>query len=214
MSTGPDRMLRFAPRHARFVIAFVIGLVVASFAWLQTVAPLYTLLIGVDAMFISYLTMMVVMLREATPDQLRKHAARADEGIALILILALLAVGASIAAIFLVLNGDNAGTADRIAALISLPLGWTTIHVLAAFHYAHLFYRKDPQCMGFPGDSDPDGWDFVYASFTIGMTSQVSDVTLQSGGLRKAVLLHAVAAFFYNTVITAFAVNAAVNLSQ
>ena len=43
------------------------------------------------------------------------------------------------------------------------------------------------------------------------MTAQVSDVTTTSPALRKVVLLHAVASFFYNTVILALAVNAAVS---
>ncbi|MFD1809390.1 DUF1345 domain-containing protein [Gemmobacter lanyuensis] len=52
--------------------------------------------------------------------------------------------------------------------------------------------------------------DFLYFSFTIGMTAQVSDVVVERPGLRRLVLAHGVVSFFYNTVILALAVNAAV----
>ena len=68
--------------------------------------------------------------------------------------------------------------------------------------------------MVFPGKGEPDAWDFLYASFTIGMTAQVSDVVLETRALRQAVLVHAVASFFYNTCILALAVNAAVTAGQ
>ena len=41
------------------------------------------------------------------------------------------------------------------------------------------------------------------------MTAQVSDVAVKTGALRRTVLAHGVASFFYNTVILALAVNAA-----
>ena len=42
------------------------------------------------------------------------------------------------------------------------------------------------------------------------MTAQVSDVVVERPGLRRLVLAHGVVSFFYNTVILALAVNAAV----
>ena len=64
--------------------------------------------------------------------------------------------------------------------------------------------------MGFPGKADPDAWDFLYASFTIGMTAQVSDVEVDHTARCAArCCCMAVASFFYNTGILALAVNAA-----
>ncbi len=99
-------------------------------------------------------------------------------------------------------------------ALVSLPLGWATIHTLVAFHYAFLHYRTKGEGFAFPGKGAPDAWDFLYASFTIGMTAQVSDVEVTTRPLRRAVLVHGVASFFYNTGILALAVNAAVTAGQ
>jgi uncharacterized membrane protein len=203
-------MIRLAPRHGRFVAAFGIGTIVALVASVQALPLVYSLLSGLNAFFVIYLGLMAALIRASTPAELRRHAAQSDEGVALILFLALLAILASITAIFLVLNDAGTGLQARTAALISLPLGWTTVQVLAAFHYAHLHYRGSHPGMIFPGKGEPDAWDFLYASFTIGMTAQVSDYTLETRAMRQAVLVHAVASFFYNTCILALAVNAAV----
>ena len=92
------------------------------------------------------------------------------------------------------------------------------LHTLAAFHYANLFYAPAPgggeaRGLDFPGSPEPDPWDFLYFAFVIGMTAQVSDVAVRSTALRRTALAHGVASFFYNTVILALAVNAAIALA-
>jgi uncharacterized membrane protein len=49
----------------------------------------------------------------------------------------------------------------------------------------------------------------LYFAFTIGMAFQVSDVSITSPQIRRAVLLHAVISFAYNTSILALALNLA-----
>ena len=207
-------MIRLHPRHGRFIAAFGIGVLVALGAWVQGVPLVYSLLSGLNAFFVLYLGLMAVLIRASTPAELRRHAGLDDEGVVLILLLAVLAVISSVTTIFLVLNAEGSGLQARIAALISLPLGWTTVHVLAAFHYAHLHYRGPHPGMVFPGKDEPDAGDFLYASFTIGMTAQVSDVVVATRPMRQAVLGHAVTSFFYNTCILALAVNAVVTAGQ
>jgi uncharacterized membrane protein len=202
--------MRFAPRHGRFLIAFGLGVVAGIVAWALSFAPDLALLTAADVFFLIYLALTARILGSTGPEDLRRHAEDDDEGVALILILAALAVVVSVTAIFLVLNADASSFAARSLALVSLPLGWATIHTLAAFHYAHLHYRGGAPGLRFPGKGDPDAWDFLYASFTIGMTAQVSDVEVATRPLRRAVLVHGVASFFYNTCILALAVNAAV----
>ena len=206
--------MRVAPRHGRFLVAFGLGLAGGLLASALSVLPVLALLIGADAFFLIYLLLTARILGSILPNDLRRHAEADDEGVALILLLAALAVLVSVTAIFLVLNAETSSLATRLTALVSLPLGWATIHVLAAFHYAHLHYRGDEAGMVFPGKGDPDAWDFLYASFTIGMTAQVSDVAVTTPPLRRAVLVHGVASFFYNTGILALAVNAAVTAGQ
>ncbi|HEY3147090.1 MAG TPA: DUF1345 domain-containing protein, partial [Dongiaceae bacterium] len=73
---------------------------------------------------------------------------------------------------------------------------------------------RDAGGLNFPGKGDPDAWDFLYFSFVIGMTAQVSDVAVERADLRRLVLFHGVASFFYNTVLLALAVNVAVTLAH
>ena len=205
-------MRRPASRHGRFYAAFALGALVGVLTWVQGFGPVASLLAGMNSFFLLYLALMARLATRLDAATLRQQAGQDDEGMILITLLALVAVVGSLTAIVVVLNTEGAGLATRIAALSCLPLGWTTIHVLAAFHYAHLQYQGGPPGMAFPGKGDPAIWDFLYASFTIGMTAQVSDVEVVTTPMRRAVLLHGVASFFYNTGLLALAINAVVTV--
>lgn len=205
-----------AHRHGRFLLAFLLGIIAGGTAWALSVEIDFALLTAADVFFLIYLALTARIVGNTGAEDLRRHAEEEDEGVALILLLAALAVGISITAIFLVLNAEASSLLARLTALVSLPLGWATVHTLLGFHYAYLHYRTREKGEGlrFPGKGDPDAWDFLYASFTIGMTAQVSDVEVTTRPLRRAVLVHGVASFFYNTGILALAVNAAVTAGQ
>jgi uncharacterized membrane protein len=55
--------------------------------------------------------------------------------------------------------------------------------------------------LSFPHDKKPDYLDFLYFSFVIGMTCQVSDVRIISRSLRRISLAHGIISFFFNTII-------------
>ena len=211
--------------HARFYIAALAGIAVALAAW-NLRWPLQPLL-GGDAFFFIYLALMARLAIQITPDGLRRRASVEDEGIPLIVILTLAAIVFSLAAIFMLLNhGDKPELAELSLVIASVPLGWFMLHTILAFHYAHLFYAtSDPESapapdvrdaggLNFPGTKEPGAWDFLYFSFVIGMTAQVSDVSVQTVGMRRLVLIHGIIAFFYNTVLLALAVNVAVTLAR
>ena len=110
--------------------------------------------------------------------------------------------------------------ADSHARLLALPLGWFTIHLVAAIHYAHLFWQPDAsddkprRGLEFPGTKAPVGWDFLYFALVVGMTAQTSDVQITGSHMRAFNLVHAVVSFFFNTVLVAAAVNLAVSLEN
>ncbi|NTT85488.1 DUF1345 domain-containing protein [Tabrizicola fusiformis] len=209
--------MRSWQRHRRFLLALGFG--AAIFAAMQAMAVTQALraLLAFDGFALTYLLLMAQHARTATPDDLRRHAETEDEGITLILLLALGSLLVSLAAIWLVL-GEAAPLSrpfDMLLALAAVPLGWAMVHTLASFRYAHLHYAPDESCqLDFPGQEPPNLWDFLYFGFTIGMTAQTSDVVVATARMRRVVLLHAVAAFFYNTVILALAVNAALALAR
>jgi uncharacterized membrane protein len=122
---------------------------------------------------------------------------------------------ASLAAIFAQLGMSAAG-AERprshlILAASTILLSWAFIHTMFALHYAHEFYDETAgRGMSFPGDDPhPDYLDFVYFSFVIGMTSQVSDVGVTSKQIRRTVTAHGIVSFLFNVALVALTINVA-----
>ena len=201
--------------HDRFYLSALVGTLVWTAA--GALPPPIRLLLAGDAFFAVYVATMAVLATNSTADELRRRAAYEDEGIFLIVIIALSAIALSIASIFTSL-GKNASPSHLglALAIASVPLGWLTLHTILAFHYAFLYYaakskgsRKDAGGLQFPDTAEPTGWDFLYYSFVIGMTAQVSDVQIATTAMRRLTLAHSVVSFFYNTVILALAVNVA-----
>ena len=97
-----------------------------------------------------------------------------------------------------------------ILAVMTIALSWAAIHTTFALHYAHDYYRgTQPGGLAFPGDDKPDYWDFVYFSFVIGMTAQVSDVGVTAKVIRRTATAHGVISFIFNTALVALMVNIA-----
>lgn len=206
---------RSGRRHIRFLIAFGTGLLAALLVPKGGLAS--RLLIGSDLFFATFLAAIALHIPHVTSDTLR-YSPDEDEGISLIVALALAAIGTSLFAILRITSDPVPGAVLTPAlALVSVPLGWAVLHTVLAFHYAGLWYGRDdstacaPLDFG-PATARPGIWDFLYYSFTIGMTAQTADVDLRSTRMRRATVLHGIVSFFYNTVILALAVNVAAGL--
>ena len=133
-----------------------------------------------------------------------------DEGALVILILTVGAAVASIGAIVLELARARDGASAGLAA-VTVTLSWAFIHTVFAFHYAHAYYGGDNSegCLDFPGAAKPLYWDFLYFSFVIGMTAQVSDVGITDRTIRRTATAHGVISFVFNTALVALMVNIA-----
>lgn len=208
---------RHLHQHNRFY-AGAIAAAAAFFALLAEPLELRTLA-AADAFFAVYLILLVWAAATATPESTKTHARIEDDGLALIAALTLGAAAVSLSAIIVLLTqGDTIPPLGVAAAVASVPLGWLTVHASMATHYARLYYRdagKGEAAGGldFTGEDKPDLWDFLYFSYTIGMTAQTSDVGVSGRRLRRLTLAHGVVSFFYNTIIVALAVNAAVQMA-
>ena len=107
--------------------------------------------------------------------------------------------------------------ASVVLILYTIVLSWAFMHSVFALHYAHDYYfdgelpAADPgqrsERLLFPGQQAPTYGDFLYFSFTIGMTFQVSDVQIADAAIRRIVLLHGIVGFFYTTGILALTIN-------
>ena len=155
--------------------------------------------------FSAYLISMIGTAARVTPTYMRKRAAFQDEGTIIIVLLALTGVSLSLGSMFALLNAPGKpDTLHLVLSMISVPLGWATLHTIMAFHYAHLFYAKhtsrdliDAGGLVFPQTDEPGSWDFLYYSFVVGMTAQVSDVQVVSTPMRQITLAHGIVSFFF-----------------
>ncbi|PWU25091.1 MAG: DUF1345 domain-containing protein, partial [Candidatus Rokuibacteriota bacterium] len=157
------------------------------------------------------------LIASSDVSSLRRRAAVEDEGqltiLALTVAAALASLGAIIAELGMAPNGGSRQPIHLVLATVTILLSWALIHTIFALHYAHEFYDERAGLgggMAFPGDDDePDYWDFVYFSFVIGMTSQVSDVGITSKHIRRTVAAHGIVSFLFNAALLALTVNIA-----
>ena len=204
-------------RHVRFYTALVCG--IAAWAICRQFNSDAALLAGGDVFYLVFLAFCIPLLGQTASD-LRKRAKSEDEGIAVVVLITLATMAFFCVAVFLALaRKHDVEILPLVLAVIGAPLGWLVLHTVMAFHYADLHYFEDPDGhegpdLQFPGRGDPGAWDFLYFSFVISMTAQVSDVVVKQSAMRRAVLLHGLVSFFFNTVFIAMAVNAGVSLAN
>jgi uncharacterized membrane protein len=172
-----------------------------------------------DAGMICFLGSTWALMVQAIPKTMRRNAQSQDEGRLVILSLITAAACASILAITFILRETKEKEISIviphvILAVVTIIGSWLIVHTIFAIHYAHEYYQdhktqRNSQAGGldFPADIDPDYWDFLYFSFVIGMTSQVSDVQITSRSMRRLALLHSILSFFFNTAIVAMSIN-------
>ncbi|MGN6583395.1 MAG: DUF1345 domain-containing protein [Rhizobiaceae bacterium] len=213
-------------RHSTFYIAAVLG--VLAFAAASSFSASLDYTIGADVFFLVYIITVFLQLPLMTADYLRKNARRADIPVSIIFAITLAVICVALLSVFELIASSKSPSPLALAiSLISIPLGWFTIHMMTALHYAHLYWfagdagkvdgNKSAAPHGgleFPGKTQPSGWDFLYFATIIGMTAQTADTGISTTPMRRAVLLHSVVSFFFNTVIVAAAVNVAVSIGH
>jgi uncharacterized membrane protein len=207
--------------RVRLFVALAVGLVTAAvLAALTTLRPATRVLVAWDVGVGLYLILAFEVMARADVHRIRARAAEEDEGQTAILVGTVVAALASLAAIVAELGSASGGGhglhAGQIVAAATIFLSWIFIHTIFALHYAHEFYDETAGGgLVFPGgDQEPDYWDFVYFSFVIGMTSQVSDVGVTTKVVRRTVAAHGVVAFAFNTALLALSINLAASALQ
>jgi uncharacterized membrane protein len=186
------------------------------------VSPKLAVGVAANAMFIVYLLLVRIEFPCLTAEFLQQRPDDADSPVVAIFLVTLLVAAVAVIFLFLALN-DGQGRADPVeiaVSVVSVLLGWFTVHTMAALHYAREYYRDAPGKDGkvlaglaFPGHEPPDGAAFLYFSYVLGMTAQVADVAVTSRAMRRLVTLHGVVSFFFNTVIVAATVNVVVTIA-
>ncbi|MDO9368089.1 MAG: DUF1345 domain-containing protein [Sphingopyxis sp.] len=201
---------RIAP--ARFLIFAAVLVVAGGGASTLGCDPRTALLIGFDIAAFIFLCSLAPLLK-ADPDQMRRTAEANDANRAgLLAITVLLSLVVLFAVGTLIASPGKLDRADIILIIATLALTWLFANIVFTLHYAHLYYLqkdgRDQRGIEVPGMHEPGYWDFLYFSFTLGMTFQTSDVIITGAHMRRVVLGHCMAAFVFNMGILAFTVNA------
>ena len=209
----PVRVVRARPRLFISLGVFVAISAILSAVTTWRLSP--RLLVGWNIGLGLYLVLAFHMMTGSDVVSIRRRAAGEDEGQFAMLVLTVASALASIAAIVAELSSTLSGGARQptqlVLAITTIVLSWAFIHTMFALHYAHEFYDDEGGGgLTFPGpDEEPDYWDFMYFSFVIGMTSQVSDVGITSKPIRRTVAAHGVVSFVFNVALLALTVNIA-----
>lgn len=211
-------------------IKFLISLIAAAICYLlmrQESAPVQFMSAWVCFSVVD-LGLTWIVMSTAHPQEITIIAKNQDFSRLLIFFIILVASFVSLVAIVLLLRAlpspGQKGYYFHIALFISsVTCSWVLIHTIFTIRYAHLFYtcKKEEAIdkehrggLDFPNEKRPDYFDFAYFSFVIGMTFQVSDVTVSSGIIRRLVLLHGLISFLFNTTIVALIINIIASLIQ
>ena len=204
--------VRVVYARPRLFISILIG-IVAFFLLPGSLRLVTRLLIGWDIFVSCYLVLAYIMMFRCGLGHIRRNAALQDDGRFLILLVTALGAFASIAAIVFELGAMKGSGPQLALATVTIALSWAAVHTTFALHYAHDYYRgAKPGGLQFPsGDQHDhaDYWDFVYFSFVIGMTAQVSDVGITDKTIRRTATAHGIISFIYNTALVALMVGIA-----
>jgi uncharacterized membrane protein len=205
----PARVVYARPRT---FFAVAVG-IVAFFFQPDSLRLVTRLLISWDIFVALYLILVYATVLRSGMSHIRRNAALQDDGRFLILLVTALGAFASIAAIVSELGAAHRRAPQLSLATVTIALSWAAVHTTFALHYAHDYYRgAKPGGLQFPsGDKDDhaDYWDFVYFSFVIGMTAQVSDVGITDKTIRRTATAHGIISFVFNTALLALMVNIA-----
>ena len=196
------------PRFILFTALFVVGLFVAipALGWGRGTMAAF------DVAAFVFLVAITLLLRKGEAKQMRKAAAANDANRAGLLVL----TGVTMLVILTSVAKEMQEKANPLAIVMviaTLVLAWLFSNTIYALHYAHLFYSdcdddgEDAGGLEFPKCAEPDYWDFLYFSFTLGMTFQTSDVDISSRRMRRVVLGQCLAAFVFNIGVLAFTIN-------
>lgn len=219
-------------------LAATLGGFATLLAWSGPNRTVVSVLLAYVAGATTYLAMGGAVVVKATAAELSRHAAATDAGRGTVLSFV---VGASAVVVAgAVTLFRSVGTSDSTRELLlgltfgATVLAWLVTNVAFALHYAHLHYTHRQREPGdrdmhsspaleasatrggflFPGGEHPDGVDFAYLAFTVGMTFQVSDVQVLARRCRRAVLGHGLLAFAYYTLLVAMVINVALSQLQ
>jgi uncharacterized membrane protein len=215
--------------HHKLGVSLLLGSA-SVFATAPVVESPINWLIGWLVYSAAHLALAWVTILSSHPSEVRKEVGGQDSSRVVIYLFVVVASFVSLFAILFLLHtaGKTASSSELtlhfIVSCSCIVCSWVLVHTIFTLRYAHLYYRtagngrsgkSQPQPgLEFPNETEPDYLDFTYFSFVIGMTFQVSDVTISSREIRRLALIHALLSFIFNTLLVALTINVVASVIQ
>lgn len=215
----PDKRVFFRlDAHYRLLIALVAAVI--GFFSFRNSHGLPAVILFTWITFASAIILMDwVNILSSHPREVRKIAKLQDSSRTFLFLFIIGASIASFGAIIFLLKSTKGHAANVdshiLLAIVAVIISWWLLHTVLTLRYAHLYYditkddgtSKPGGGLEFPGNEEPDYLDFVYFSFVLGMTFQVSDIVITSKSIRRLATMHGLLSFGYNTAILALSIN-------
>jgi len=197
-------------RRPRLSGSAVLGL--ALFALLRVpLGPARGMLLAFDLAATTYLAAIAWMMAHTAPRALARRAEAQHEGRWSVLVGSTVVCAAVLVALRTELHAARSSPGgDLLLAGATIVLSWMFFSLVFAQAYAHADHIERAAgrpALVFPQEPPPDYWDYLYFAVVLSMTFQTSDVDIAGRRMRHMVLLHSVAAFFFNVFIIAITVN-------
>ncbi|MER8047202.1 DUF1345 domain-containing protein [Streptomyces sp. NPDC094032] len=191
------------------VLGVVVGLVVAGLARVSLGA-----LAGIAAAEAVFVVSGWVVLWPMDAATTHRNVRREDFRPLLAEIVVVSAALSGLVAIVLLLLGADPGTGHAAAAtaLAGVFLAWAALHLMYAARYADMYYGEPGGGIDFHSDEPPRFSDFLYFSYNLGMTYQVSDNDVDSTAVRAVVLRHCLLSYIFGASILATTINLVASL--
>jgi uncharacterized membrane protein len=197
----------------RLVVAVVVGVA----AGIAAAAPLgfeFGPAVGWVLAATLFLTWTWISIGRMDATSTRLHATREDPTVGASHLVLLVASGASLAgvALLLVASTRSEGLLAAAIGVLSVAASWITVHTIYTLGYAAAYYAGTPGGIDFNQKEPPAYLDFAYVGFTLGMTYQVSDTTISDSGIRAMVLRQSLVSYLLGAIVIATTVNLVIAL--
>ena len=202
----PFKLMRRRPHFSTAAGLFLVLLATLIGAGFN---PTHGMLLAFDAAALIFLSTVAWMFGHSSIATIRTRVADQDAGRWGVLWISVAVSAVAVVSLGVELHASHTGGFLQVAlAATSLVLSWCFLNTIFGLHYAHEYYmRAKDKGLQFPGTEEPDYWDFMYFAFVLGMTFQVSDVSITRSSVRRVALAHGVIAFFFDVFILALSVN-------
>ncbi|MEV6907874.1 DUF1345 domain-containing protein [Amycolatopsis sp. NPDC051071] len=192
----------------RLAVAVIIGAVIGTLVGMVTRGSM-GFLAGIAVAAAAFVVAGWTVLWPLDAATTRRNARREDfRPVTEELFIVAAALSGLVSVVGLLVFGDSgSGDATAATALGGVFMSWAELHLMYATRYAHLYYSTPTGGIDFNSDDPPSYRDFLYFSYNLGMTYQVSDTAVSSSTIRAVVLRHTLLSYLFGTVILATTIN-------